>query len=166
MLHMPMENSNPAVADYPGEVTVGMAPEEVARLTRDAMAQTPGAVGVNNHTGSTFTKDAGAMAGFLEVVKQQNWYFIDSRTTPDSAAYDVARRMDVPAARRDVFLDNVDEPGAIRKEWERALRLAKQRGQAIVIGHFRPLTVSLLEEELPRLAGQGITLVHASELVQ
>ena len=42
-----------------------------------------------------------------------------------------------------------------------------KNGRAIGIGHFqKPNTAKVLAAEIPRLAEKGITLVHASELVE
>jgi polysaccharide deacetylase 2 family uncharacterized protein YibQ len=66
---------------------------------------------------------------------------------------------------RDVFLDNSSEPEEIRKQIRELVRIAKTKGAAIGIGHFRRNTVTVLQEELPKLEAQGIELVPASEIV-
>jgi len=46
-----------------------------------------------------------------------------------------------------------------------ALRGAKEKGQAIAIGHPHPATLQALSEVLPQAESRGIHLVYASELV-
>ena len=59
---MPMETHGASAKPFPGELTTAMPEEDLERLTRDALAQVPGAVGVNNHTGSKFAEDTTRLA--------------------------------------------------------------------------------------------------------
>lgn len=165
MLHMPMDTLSSTVTPFPGQINTTMERLEIQELTSAALAQIPHVEGVNNHTGSRFTGDAMRMEIFLELLKERGLYFIDSFTQPQSRGYTVARAAHVPTNRRDVFLDNSSAPAAIRAQFEQLVKIAKKRGMAIGIGHFRTQTVKSLAEFLPELRTQGITLVHASELV-
>jgi polysaccharide deacetylase 2 family uncharacterized protein YibQ len=166
ILHMPMQTDSTTVKPFPGQLNVDMGSEQIAQLTTDAMAQVPGAVGVNNHTGSKFTANADQMALFLDVVKQKGWFFLDSKTGPDSKGFEVAKEMGIPSTIRDVFLDDVAEAGEIKRQWAEMVRIARKTGRAVAIGHFRALTLDVIEEELPKLEGGGITLVPLSELLE
>ncbi len=166
MLHMPMETDGNAVKPFPGEISPAMDRKEIQRLTRDAIDQVPGARGVNNHRGSRFTEDAARLNDFFDVLKEERLYFLDSRTHAASRAYDVAREKGVPAAARDVFLDNHADTEYIRNQLAKLVEKAKRQGSAIGIGHFRNATAEVLAEELPRLLEAGVELVPASELVQ
>jgi polysaccharide deacetylase 2 family uncharacterized protein YibQ len=160
-----MENTSPTLT-FKDEITVDMKPARIARLVDRALAQVPGAVGVNNHTGSKFTQDPHALECFLREVKKSGLFFVDSRTTPNTKGYEVAHTLDIPAAERGLFLDNDKEPDAIRRRFREAMRLAREQGQFIAICHFRPNTAGVLVDMLPELEANGIQLVHASELVQ
>lgn len=166
MLHMPMATHGNGGKPFPGEISPDMDRKEIQRLTRDAIGQIAGARGVNNHTGSRFTEDAERLRDFFDVVHESGLYFVDSRTHAATKAYDIAREEKVPAARRDVFLDNEADTAYIRKQWDELLKKAKEQGSAIGIGHFRDTTISVLAEALPKLADAGIALVPASELLQ
>lgn len=165
ILHMPMENS-PRHKPYPGMVKCGMTQEQMEALFLEAWRQVPGAVGVNNHTGSRFTADRQAMRNFLTAVKKKNVFFLDSGTTVHTVAFATAKEMGIPAARRDLFIDNSPNPAAIRARLREAAALARQRGAAIAIGHFRPNTVAVLEKELPQISAGGLELVPVSELLE
>ena len=165
MLHMPMENTNPKMR-HEGELEVGMSPEQVAGLVQAALAQVPGAVGINNHTGSKYTQDTDAMGHFLDSLKDSGLYFVDSRTTPNAKGYELASARRIPTAKRHLFLDHDNEPGAIRARFKEAMHLAEQNGRAVVICHFRRNTAAVLAELLPDLERRGIELVPASVLVQ
>jgi len=126
----------------------------------------PYAVGVNNHQGSLATTDGPLMADLMVILRERNLFFIDSRTTAATVAYDAAQDARVRCAFRNVpFLDDVEEVSAIRKQLQLALRDAQERGEAIAIGHPHPETLRALSEFLPQAEAQGVHLVHASDLV-
>ncbi len=164
LLHMPMDNLDETMV-YEGQLKTGMGEEEMLKLTEAALAQVPGAVGVNNHEGSRFTADGKSMALFIDIIKDRDLFFVDSRTVGDTRAYDMAVTFGVPAAKRDLFLDHDNEIEMIRRRFGEVLALARTQGQAIAICHFRRNTVTVLQEMLPQLGEQGIRLVHASELI-
>lgn len=167
MLHMPMETESGSETAVPGTLFTAMGREEILALTRKALDQVPHAAGVNNHTGSKFTANREKMGYCLEVVAEHGLFFVDSVTKHTSVAYDVAAAAGVPAGRRDIFLDNDGDEARIREQFEILIDRARERGQAIGIGHFQsPATAAVLAAEIPRLAGENIDLVHVSELVQ
>jgi len=166
ILHMPMQTASATVKPFPGQLNTDMGREQIAQLTTDALGQIPGITGVNNHTGSMFTANADSMEMFLENIQNKKLYFLDSVTGPDSKAQKVAREMGIPTGRRDVFLDDIAEAGEIRRQWAEMVRIARKTGAAVAIGHFRPLTLDVIEKELPKLEASGITLVPASELME
>ena len=165
MLHMPMQNNSAGNHVFPGQIEIDMEADEIRELTLDALNQIPHVVGVNNHTGSLYTSDPDAMEIFLKIIKEKELYFLDSRTTATSRAYEIARKMQVPTASRDIFLDHVNDPEQIHAQFLAMIELAKSRGSAIAIGHFRPHTVDVLEAMLPVLEEEGIELTHVSELM-
>ena len=69
-------------------------------------------------------------------------------------------------ARRDVFLDNRDDPEYIRSQVIELKNLARSRGQAIAIGHDRKNTLLILKEMLPQLAEEGYKFVFVSEIAR
>lgn len=166
LLHLPMES----VGEKPlgtGGITLDMTEGEIRATVADDIASIPHLVGMNNHEGSLITQHPGDMAWVLETLHSAGSYFyIDSYTSPDSVAYQIAREQDVPAARRNVFLDDVNTEAAVKEQWDRFLKLAKRRGFALAIGHPRPMTLKVLEAELPLLATKGVTLVAPSKIVE
>lgn len=165
MLHMPMDNDSDTLT-HPGQINTGMDAAEIHSLTKAALAQVPGAVGINNHTGSKFTADADAMRLFMAGIQDSGLYFIDSRTTPNTVASEVAREFRIPAAARTIFLDHDNADENIRARFQELIQEARAQGSAIGICHFRPNTAVVLRDLLPQLQAEGIQLVHASELVR
>lgn len=166
LLHMPMESFGDQHPE-PLELRPGMPADDVPMLVEKMIESVPNAVGVNNHQGSQATADAALMAALMPALRQRNLFFIDSRTTASTVAYDTARRSGVRAAFRDVpFLDDVAEPAAVRAQLQLAVRDARKRGSAIAIGHPHAATLEVLREALPELEAQGVRFVFASELVR
>ncbi len=165
MLHMPMETAVKGVRAVDGQLDTSMDRDTIHRLTLDALAQVPGAKGVNYHTGGKFIQDHDRTQWFMEVVRDQKLYFVDSRTTGRSAGQAAATALGVRNADRDVFLDNESAPDYIRHQFELLEDGAQKRGAAVGIGHFRRGTIVVLRELLPRLRTHGIELVHVSELL-
>lgn len=161
MLHVPMEP-----AKMTGQLSTKMSREEILEKTRDELAQIPEAVGVNNHIGSVFTADEAAITAFLEGIKDRRLFFIDSRTTAKSKAYETAKRLGIPTAMRDVFLDNESDPNYIIGQFNHLMAVAKERGSAIGVCHFRSATLPVLTQMLPQLERNGIALVHVSKLLK
>jgi polysaccharide deacetylase 2 family uncharacterized protein YibQ len=165
MLHLPMQsvgNERPESQ----ELHSGMSAHDVAALVDQSLRDIPDVVGVNNHQGSQSTADATLMDELMPVLRQHKLFYVDSRTTTATVAYDEAQRLGIPSGFRNVpFLDDVAEVAAVRKQLQRALRGAREKGAAIAIGHPHPATLQALREVLPQAKSQGVTLVFASELV-
>jgi len=165
MLHLPMA-SNAGDKDETIELHPGMDSRSV-EMTFDAMLETvPYARGVNNHEGSLGTSDQKLMDELMPLLHQNNLFFIDSRTTAATVAASAAHAAGVPAASRNVFLDDDQSVPAVRKQFALALRDAREKGAALAIGHPHPGTLEVLAEMLPEVGRQGVTLVFASELVK
>lgn len=164
ILHLPMQPENGANPG-PGALTVTMSRAELAAATRRALAAVPGAVGMNNHMGSRLTADRSSMDAVLSVVAKRGLYFLDSRTTPASVAFRVARALDIPAAERQVFLDPDPRREAVRYQFRRLLALARKDGSGIAIGHPHPETLLVLEQEVPQAVRLGYRFVPVSYLL-
>jgi len=166
LVHMPMEpQDGDGAATGPGALEVALADDEIVRRTETALAVVAGAQGLNNHMGSRATTDPRVMATLMRVLTEHRLYFLDSRTTPDSVAEVAAREAGVPTLRRDVFLDVVDEPASVRQALLRAVARARSHGKALAIGHVHPVTLAVLEAELPA-ALDGVRLVRPSRLLR
>jgi uncharacterized protein len=166
MLHLPMR----AVANETPEarqLEAGMSREIIERELSGMLESVPTASGVNNHEGSLATADAKLMAELMPLLKLRDLFFVDSRTTAATVAFEEAERAGVRSGFRNVpFLDDVQDVGAIRKQLELAIRGAKEKGAAIAIGHPHTETLRALKEELPRVEAEGVHLVLVSEVVK
>lgn len=117
---------------------------------------------INNHTGSLFTSNEEAMRKLYEALKNQNIFFVDSKTIGNSKANKIAKELNVLYIQRDVFLDNEDDVNYVKKQLESAVKLAQKKGFVIAIGHPRKNTFKALEQSKDLL--KGVDLVYLSEI--
>ncbi len=165
MLHLPMEPVGQGKVESQ-ELRPGMSRKEVSLLVNGFLRAVPDVAGVNNHQGSASTTNQALMDELMPVLREHKLFYIDSRTTAATIAFDAARAAGVPAAFRNVpFLDDVAEVSAVGKQLQIALRDAREKGEAIAIGHPHPATLKALREALPQAKEQGIRLVFASNVV-
>jgi uncharacterized protein len=165
MLHLPMEPLEyPSINPGPGALLSAMTPDTLIRQLNDDLDAVPCIKGVNNHMGSRMTASSDQMNQIFTSIKKRDLFFIDSRTTADSQARSSAKLFQVPYAERDVFLDHVQEPDAIRRQLRLLMQKASANGQALAIGHPHAMTLQILQEELPDIQ-KKTTIVPASSLV-
>ncbi|ECZ6121618.1 divergent polysaccharide deacetylase family protein [Campylobacter jejuni] len=117
---------------------------------------------INNHTGSLFTSNEEAMRKLYEALKNQNIFFVDSKTIGNSKANKIAKELSMPYIQRDVFLDNEDDVDYVKKQLQSAVKLAQKKGFVIAIGHPRKNTFKALEQSKDLL--KGVDLVYLSEI--
>lgn len=165
MLHLPMESSAGATGEAV-ELHPGMASADVQKAFAAMLDTVPYAAGVNNHEGSLGTADQKLMDELMPLLHERNLFFIDSRTTAATVAETAARAAGVAAGRRNVFLDDEQTVPAIRKQFDLAIRDAREIGSALAIGHPHPETLEVLNEMLPEAEREGVRLVFASDLAR
>ncbi len=164
MLHLPMSALNHQTLGK-GALVSGMNKAAFLTTIRQNLSSIPHLKGVNNHMGSRLTQETEPMQWLMAELRPRGLYFVDSRTSAQTKAFDIAKNQQVPSLKRDVFLDGSHEPKAIEQELNRAIKLAHERGAAVAIGHPYPTTLAILENIQPLLKKQGVTLVYASQLI-
>jgi polysaccharide deacetylase 2 family uncharacterized protein YibQ len=164
LVHVPMEPRGQA---WPGPdaLTSQLAPAELIGRLRAQLGSFRGFVGINNHMGSLLTTDPQRMGIVMAELRRLGLLFLDSRTTPQSIAAREAERIGVPNAVRDVFIDHDLDRASVLRALERAERIARQHGHAVVIGHPHDVTIEALRIWLPRLEARDIALAPVSAIV-
>lgn len=140
-LHMPMEPvglEDPG----PGALTRHLPAHVLAARLEQALAQVPGAIGLNNHMGSAFTADASALQAAFSPLSGRDLVFLDSLTSGRSRAARVAREAGLVALQRDIFIDHV--PGNEIAALDEMADMARRDGEVIAIAHPRPGTIAAL----------------------
>ena len=165
MLHTPMEPYS-HVDIAPDVLTTQMSKEEVQTGLREMLKKIPEVKGINNHMGSKFTEDEERMQAVMEVLKEQNLFFLDSKTTPKSVGKKTAKENGVSYATRHVFIDNENKVPYVLKQLSIAEKIAKRNGYAIAIGHPKSATYQALKEWLPGLKDKKIKIISVSDIVK
>jgi uncharacterized protein len=166
MLHMPMQSYSDSIRQTgPDPLRIDLPPEVNRALLREAIDAVPNSIGVNNHMGSVATLDPTLMGLVAREVATHGMLFLDSVVVPHSVALGCAEMVGVPAAARDVFIDNVAKPKVIWDQLAATEAFALRYGHAIAIAHPRPHTLAALEVWLPTLAAKGFTLWPLSATV-
>jgi uncharacterized protein len=166
MVHLPMEpEAHEGLVIEPKTILASMSPSEVESIFEELVTSVPFAVGMNNHMGSKATPNRALMAEVLALTKLRGFYFIDSRTTPSTQGYAVARELGVPTNFRSVFLDDKRNVPYTEYQLDVLLKRMLKQGSAIAIGHPYPTTIEALRRKLPEFERRGVRIVFASELV-
>lgn len=164
IVHVPMDPGSRADPG-PKALRLGQGAAEMEQRLAWNLAQVPRAVGVNNHMGSALTENAAAMETVLTALKREGRYFLDSRTTANSAARGIAHRLNLPYAERDVFLDNDTSPEAIARQLAETENVARRYGSAIAIGHPHRQTLHALEGWVEAAQAKGFEIVPVSTII-
>lgn len=143
LIHLPMEPEEADLMTLPGYITEEQRTLERQGIVRAALAVLPGAIGLNNHMGSRITKNAALMEEVIEVIPPE-LVILDSRTSENSALERVAQAQGRPTASRTVFLDNDMNRETITEQLMETLRVAKETGRAVAIGHPHKETLAAL----------------------
>ena len=165
LLHQPMESlggTNPG----PGAIMAGMDSDEIRAIISRNLDELWPVAGMNNHEGSRVTMDAQAMETVLTISQERGILFLDSRTTAQSAAPQVARRLGITIGERDIFVDNSPERESMIYFINRGLSVAERTGFAIMIGHvWSPELAPLLKEMYADLIERGYSFSSVADVI-
>ena len=166
LLHLPMEP-----VDYPkndpgeGSIFLSMSDEAVSDQVSMNIEAVPHIIGVNNHMGSKFSEDKEKMMVVLNTVREKELFFLDSKTSPKTTGFSLAKEIGLRALDRNVFLDNDQDVAYTLTKFEELIEIAKKSGSAVAIGHPHPTTIAALERIVERFESEGIEVVPISSLL-
>ena len=168
MLHLPMQAvDHGSKRVEAGTLTLDMTEQQFMDALAQEIAAVPYISGLNNHKGSLLTRHPGNMAWLMRAINQRgDLFFIDSRTTKETVASQLAVEFGVPNSSRNVFLDNDPNPEAVRAEFRKLIAIARRDGTALGIGHPLTGTLNVLTEEIENLQRQGVRLLPVSRLIE
>ena len=168
MLHLPMQaDGHEQALDETGVLTLDMTQHQFLTALQDDLEAVPHVSGINNHMGSLLTRSHEQMTWLMQSISAQgSLFFVDSRTTDETVAGSLARAYGIPSSERNVFLDNVPDPEAIRAQFRRLLEMARRQGTALGIGHPHEATLEVLRDEIGRLEKQGVELIPVARLIE
>lgn len=167
LVHLPMEP-----LDYPLQnpgkdaILVQMDKSEVEKIVLKHLNSLPLCSGVNNHMGSLATTDKEIMSYVMEVLRKKGKFFLDSRTSAVSVAYQTAQKAHILAFRNDLFLDSPDMTNAtMESKIERVKQISQNRNYVIAITHCHSLDkLKYLQDFISRIQKEGFILKRLSDL--
>jgi len=166
ILHQPMEaigGQNPG----PAAIYSGMSADEIKTILAKNITEVGPVAGINNHQGSKVTMDREMMETILRFCVERGIYFLDSRTTAETAVPAVARQIGMKIIERDTFIDNEQDKESMLRYITGGLERARKNGSSIMIGHTRsPQLALLLAEQLPLYVKQGYAVRTASDIIK
>lgn len=136
IIHIPMEPKRGKKSWLgPGAITTDLSDEEIRNRIEDAIKDVPHAVGMNHHMGSKVTEDKRIMRIILEVCKEHNLFYLDSKTTDKSVIPEIATELSVPYLENNLFFDHVYTEQHIYKQASTLVEKLKGTEGLIAIGH-------------------------------
>jgi hypothetical protein len=166
IVHIPMEANS---TTNPGRNAIfsHMSDREIYARMDSYFTENNFAIGANNHMGSKITSNRNLMRAIFRYLAERDFHFIDSRTTPNSVARQVAIEMGVAYEVRDLFLDTPTSSDAVLYERLRDLkRIKESKNRALVITHCfdrgRLQRLKIFIEEAQKM---GFVLVPPSQYV-
>ena len=123
-------------------------------------------IGVNNHMGSLLTRHPGHMQWLMNVIKENEYIYVDSLTSTSSVAWEIAEKNKIPFLSRDIFLDNKKDLDYIASKFYELIEIAKKEGTALAIAHPHFNTIEILKKFLDDIDKYGVKLVSIKTLVE
>ena len=169
ILHLPME---PEKGDPkwlgPRAIRDSLCDDEIREIANDALEQVKWAKGINNHMGSKIMKDKIIMREILNIVKERNLYFLNSRTDETTVTEDISKELGIVYFKRDVFLDNERSDYSISKAMNQLGKIALEKGYAVGMGHVGgqggKITVDTIDKMSKKLKEEGIEFIYLSQI--
>jgi hypothetical protein len=168
IVHIPMEADNISINPGSNAILSNMSSREIYERVQDFFKEINLATGANQHMGSKITQNRTLMRATLRYFSERDFYFIDSRTTPNTVARELAEDMGIAFAERDLFLDSPDNTDEVLEQRLQELRkLLETKGRALVITHcFDRGRLQRLERFITEAKRMGWELVPASAFVE
>lgn len=165
ILHMPLETLDGTIPGR-GLIKRSMSRGEILDMINRDLESVPNHTGSNNHMGSLGTSSPELMRVILQDIKDRGLFYLDSYTSPDSVVVPVAHEVGVPVLKRDVFLDNIDAKQPIRDQIRQLKSIARKKGYAIGIGHYRANTLEVLIQDIPGMEAEGFEIVSLKDILE
>ena len=171
ILHLPLESKSDKTPEH-DTIRRNMKKDRVLAILKDDIEGMPGIIGVSNHQGSRATENKEIMRIILEELKKRGLFFLDSRTTPVSVCGNIAEKIGLKYAERDIFLDLGQKKeekqyrAYVKKQIRELINIAKTKGRAIAIGHDKKLTLEVIKESIPEIEKENIKIVPLKKFAE
>jgi hypothetical protein len=167
ILHLPMEpRGYPQIRPGEGVLLEEMDEARLLRQLSKDIEAVPYIKGVSNHMGSRLMENPEKIRIVFSELKRRGFFFLDSRTTPQTVGLEVAQSVGLKAMERSLFIDHSSDEEDIKQKLERLIQFSLSTGKAIGIGHPHPSTLKSLKEMIPRMKEKGIDIVPLSAVME
>ena len=166
LLHQPMQALDDNELLGPGALTLNMTQMEFEKTLEKNMSTISNIIGVNNHMGSLLTRHPGHMQWLMNVLKKNKSIYVDSLTSINSVAGEIAKKNKIPFLKRDIFLDNNKDFEYITKKIFELIAIAKKEGSALAIAHSHSNTIEILSKFLQDIDKYGVKLIGIESLIK
>ena len=166
LLHQPMQALKNNELLGPGALTLNMTQYEFEETLEKNMNLISNIIGINNHMGSLLTRHPGHMQWLMNVLKKNKYIYVDSLTSINSVASEIAKKNKIPFLKRDIFLDNNKDFEYITKKFLELIAIAKKEGTALAIAHSHSNTIKILSKYLQNIDKYGVKLIGIKSLIK
>lgn len=167
MVHVPMEPIG-YPRQNPGNkpILVQMDQSRVEKTLLHHLNALPLCAGANNYMGSLATTDQTIMSWVMDVLKKKGKFFLDSRTSSVSIAYQMAQKARIPAYRNDLFLDHPNISDAtLQNKLNQVQELALRKNTVIAIIHCDDADkLQYLKTFIRRAQAAGFSLIPITQV--
>lgn len=159
-LMLPMEPLNfPDNDPGPHTLLSTYSPRDNLKRLDWLLSRVTGYVGVINDMGSKFTASEEALSPVLNDLNKRGLMMVDARSTRYSMAARIARRIGMPRALNNRYLDNVVSREEIALRLRELESTARTYGTALGIARNYPLSIEELKIWAEGLSARGFQLV-------
>ena len=167
LVGLPMEPIDYPVND-PGPYTLltSLPEDQNKQRIHWVLSRLTGYVGVSTFMASKFTVKPDKLRPVILELKSRGLMLLDVRENPLSSAMGIARKVQMPAIARDLYLDGVATRESIRARLAQAEKIAKSRGHAVAVARPYPVSVTEIARWAKDVRNRGVTLAPVSALVK
>ena len=166
LLHQPMQALENNDLLGPGALTLNMTQREFTQTLEININAVQNIIGINNHMGSLLTRHPGHMQWLMNIIKKNEYIYVDSLTSADSVAKKIAEENKISFLSRDIFLDNKKDLEYITNKFIELVAIAKEEGSALAIGHPHSNTIEILSRFLKDIDKYGVKLIGIKSLIK
>ncbi len=163
MVHLPLESHSKKMNRFYKTLFISDSKKKVEQRIKEIRKLFPNAKYINNHTGSLFSENYKASKQLYDILGNNGFIFVDSRTSHYSQFKKIAKEEKKRYFHSDIFIDDTQNVQYSYKMIKRAIVIAKRKGKAILIGHPHPTTFAALKKAKPLLKKE-VKVVYIDEL--
>jgi polysaccharide deacetylase 2 family uncharacterized protein YibQ len=170
ILNLPMEPKGYPDRN-PGDdaILVDLSGRRIRRLLDRALDRVGDVPGVKTYMGSMAVEDRDVMRAILEELEERDLFLVDDTEEQYSLAEELGRETGTPVlvtTRSSQIDERRGDLSSVQIRFDAFVNQCRNRGYGVAIVRSRDTTLQVLEEQIPRLAQEGIVVVGLSEIMR